>query len=111
MRVAIGSLSGGNQQKALFARSIALNPRLLIVDEPTRGVDIGAKGEVHRIMFELAASGMAILAISSDLPELMHISDRIVVMRDGRLQGEAPSDASEEDLMLLMTGQAQGHAA
>ena len=107
----MGSLSGGHQQKAMFARSAALNPRVFIVDEPTRGVDVGAKAEVHQIMFDLAAAGIAILAISSDLPELMQISDRIVVMHAGAVVGEAPLGAGEEELMLMMTGQAQRQSA
>ena len=102
--VAVGNLSGGNQQKVVLARWLALQPRVLIVDEPTRGIDVAAKAEVHQLLHELARSGIAILAISSELPEILTISDRILVMREGRLTGElAIADATEEKLMRLMT--------
>jgi ABC-type sugar transport system ATPase subunit len=98
------NLSGGNQQKVVLARWLALRPRVLIVDEPTRGIDVGAKVEVHNLLFEMARSGIAIIAISSELPEVLAISDRIVTMREGRVTGNvARSDASEESLMALMT--------
>ena len=82
------NLSGGNQQKVVLARWLALKPKVLIVDEPTRGIDVGAKVEVHNLLFEMAASGVAVIAISSELPEILAISDRIVTMREGRLTGE-----------------------
>lgn len=82
------SLSGGNQQKLVLARWLERNPRLLILDEPTRGVDVGAKAEIYRVMDELAAAGTAILMISSDLPEVLGMSDRVVVMHDGRVTAE-----------------------
>jgi inositol transport system ATP-binding protein len=98
------NLSGGNQQKVVLARWLALKPKVLIVDEPTRGVDIAAKAEVHELLDELARSGIAVVAISSELPEIMAISDRIVTMREGRLTGElSASEASQERLMELMT--------
>ncbi len=101
---AIANLSGGNQQKVVLARWLALEPKVLIVDEPTRGIDVAAKAEVHQLLFELAESGIAIIAISSELPEVMTISDRIVTMREGRITGELPAaEASEERLMALMT--------
>ncbi|WP_336799111.1 sugar ABC transporter ATP-binding protein [Kaistia sp. MMO-174] len=100
----IATLSGGNQQKVVLARWLELKPRLLIVDEPTRGVDIGAKADLHRLLRELAADGVAILLISSDLPEVLALSDRILTLRAGRLTGElAGRDADEESLMRLMT--------
>ena len=100
---AVGNLSGGNQQKVVLARWLALQPKVLIVDEPTRGIDVAAKTEVHALLYELAASGIAILAISSELPELLTISDRILTMREGRLTGEVPrAEATEERLMQLM---------
>jgi inositol transport system ATP-binding protein len=100
----IASLSGGNQQKVTLARWLALGPKVLIVDEPTRGIDIGAKVEVHNLLFELARSGIAVIAISSELPEVLAISDRIVTMREGRVTGEIKSeDANEEILMSMMT--------
>jgi inositol transport system ATP-binding protein len=100
----IASLSGGNQQKVTLARWLALGPKVLIVDEPTRGIDIGAKVEVHNLLFELARSGIAVIAVSSELPEVLAISDRIVTMREGRVTGEIKSeDANEEILMSMMT--------
>ena len=100
----IASLSGGNQQKVTLARWLALGPKVLIVDEPTRGIDIGAKVEVHQLLFELARSGIAVIAISSELPEILAISDRIVTMREGRVTGEIMrEDANEEILMSMMT--------
>ncbi len=102
--VAVGNLSGGNQQKVVLARWLALQPKVLIVDEPTRGIDVAAKAEVHQLLHELARSGIAILAISSELPEILTISDRILTMREGRLTGELEvADATEEKLMQLMT--------
>jgi inositol transport system ATP-binding protein len=100
----IAGLSGGNQQKVTLARWLALGPKVLIVDEPTRGIDIGAKVEVHHLLFELARSGIAVIAISSELPEVLAISDRIVTMREGRVTGEIQrEDANEEILMSMMT--------
>jgi inositol transport system ATP-binding protein len=100
----IASLSGGNQQKVTLARWLALRPKVLIVDEPTRGIDIGAKVEVHNLLFEMARSGIAVVAISSELPEVLAISDRIITMREGRVSGEIKGeDATEEVLMSMMT--------
>ncbi|MER9237786.1 sugar ABC transporter ATP-binding protein [Mesorhizobium sp. M0633] len=100
---AIEGLSGGNQQKVILARWLARDPKVLIVDEPTRGVDVGAKAEVHQILVELAARGIAIMMISSELPEVLAVSDRIVTMRRGRITGEMPGiEATEEKLMELM---------
>ena len=98
----VGLLSGGNQQKVVLAKWLASKPRVLIVDEPTRGVDVGTKAEIYALMRELASDGLAILVISSDLPEVLTISDRILVMRSGRLAGEIGFDeASEERIMAL----------
>ena len=100
----IASLSGGNQQKVTLARWLALRPKVLIVDEPTRGIDIGAKVEVHNLLFEMAETGIAVVAISSELPEVLAISDRIITMREGRVTGEIKrEDATEEVLMSMMT--------
>lgn len=100
----IASLSGGNQQKVTLARWLALRPKVLIVDEPTRGIDIGAKVEVHHLLFDMAQSGIAIIAISSELPEVLAISDRIITMREGHVTGEIRSEhANEEILMSMMT--------
>jgi len=99
----VGNLSGGNQQKVVLARWLALGPKVLIVDEPTRGIDVGAKVEVHNLLFRMAASGIAIIVISSELPEVLALSDRIVMMREGRVSGEVSrAEASQEKLMTLM---------
>jgi inositol transport system ATP-binding protein len=100
----IVELSGGNQQKVVLARWLALKPKVLIVDEPTRGIDIAAKAEVHEQLDLLARSGIAIIAISSELPEILAISDRIITMREGRVTADLPRDqVNEEKLMHLMT--------
>ena len=86
------------------ARWLALGPKILIVDEPTRGIDVGAKVEVHNLLFEMANAGIAIIAISSELPEILAVSDRIVTMREGRVTGEILRDAADpEKLMTMMT--------
>lgn len=98
-------LSGGNQQKVVLAKWLATDPQLLIMDEPTRGVDVGAKAEIHRLMGELVERGLAILMISSELPEIMGMSDRILVMREGRLVAEFGRDeASQEEIAAAMMG-------
>jgi inositol transport system ATP-binding protein len=100
----IANLSGGNQQKVTLARWLALRPKVLIVDEPTRGIDVVAKIEVHNLLYEMAQSGIAVVAISSELPEVLAISDRIVTMREGRVTGQIRrEDATEEVLMSMMT--------
>jgi rhamnose transport system ATP-binding protein len=102
----VGALSGGNQQKVVIAKWLATKPRVLILDEPTRGVDIGAKVEVHRIVSDLAASGLGIVMISSDLPEVLAMSDRILVLHEGNLAAElSRSEATEERIMFAATGQ------
>jgi rhamnose transport system ATP-binding protein len=102
----VGNLSGGNQQKVLLAKWLATEPKVLILDEPTRGVDIGAKVEVHRIISDLAASGLGIVLISSDLPEVLAMSDRILVLHEGRVTAEIPRErATEEAVMFAATGQ------
>ena len=101
---AVGQLSGGNQQKVVLARWLALRPKILIVDEPTRGIDIGSKVEVHNLLIEMAKQGIAVIVISSELPEILALSDRIVTMREGRVTGEiARGDATQEILMSMMT--------
>lgn len=98
----IEELSGGNQQKCILARWLLVRPGVLIVDEPTRGVDVGAKAEVHALLRELADEGTAVVVISSELPEVLSLADRIVVLREGRTVGElAAADASEERIMQL----------
>ncbi len=99
-----GNLSGGNQQKVVLARWLALRPKILIVDEPTRGIDIGSKVEVHNLLIDMAKSGIAVIVISSELPEILAVCDRIVTMREGRVTGEIARDqATQEILMTMMT--------
>lgn len=103
--VRAGGLSGGNQQKLLVSRWVAIHPRILILDEPTRGVDVGAKSEIYRMMGQMAEQGVAILMISSELPEVVGMSDRVYVMCEGRLAGElGRGDISQESIMTLATG-------
>jgi ABC-type sugar transport system ATPase subunit len=104
----VAGLSGGNQQKVVLAKWLAARPSILILDEPTRGVDVGAKAEIHALIGDLASSGTAILVISSELPEVLTLSDRILVLREGRLVGElSRAEASQEGLLRLMAGLAQ----
>jgi inositol transport system ATP-binding protein len=111
----VGTLSGGNQQKVLLARCLALEPKVLIVDEPTRGIDVGAKAEVHQLLSDMAQSGIALIVISSEMPEVLALSDRIVVFREGCISGVLTAqDATEAKLMELMaisTGAAAPRAA
>jgi len=101
----VSALSGGNQQKVVLARWLARDVGVLLVDEPTRGVDVGAKAAIHRRLDELATGGGAVLMVSSDLPELLELSSRVAVMRSGRLVGEcARGRADEETVMRLMAG-------
>lgn len=102
---ACGNLSGGNQQKVVLAKWVFTNPRILILDEPTRGVDIGAKKEIYTIINELAAKGVAIIMVSSELPEVLGMSDRIMVVREGEVRGIISSEeANQENIMTLSTG-------
>jgi rhamnose transport system ATP-binding protein len=94
------TLSGGNQQKAVLAKWLARKPTLLIVDEPTRGIDVGTKAEVHRLLSELAAQGVAVLMISSELPEVLGMADRIVVLFEGRVMREFAREAATEDAIM-----------
>jgi rhamnose transport system ATP-binding protein len=101
----VGRLSGGNQQKIVLGKWLANQPKLLILDEPTRGIDVGAKAEIHRLMGELAAQGLAILMISSELPEVLGMSDRVLVMREGRLVAEfTRTEATPEAVGAAMMG-------
>src|SRR3984893_13898448 len=107
----VSRLSGGNQQKAVLAKWLGRKPVLLIVDEPTRGIDIATKAEVHELLAQLARDGVAVLMISSELPEVLRMGDRILVMREGRLTAEfSHTDVSEEKIMAAATGQLQKQA-
>ncbi len=101
----VDTYSGGNQQKVVFAKWLATRPAVLILDEPTRGVDVGAKADIHTIIGELAAQGTAILMISSELPEVLAVSDRIYVLHEGRVSAELPRGAGEQDVMHAATGE------
>ena len=102
---ATGSLSGGNQQKVALARWLAIRPVVLILDEPTQGVDVGSKSEIHRLMVELAEAGMAIVMISSELPEILGMSDRIAVMHGGALAGVlSREEATQQKILSLALG-------
>lgn len=96
----VQTLSGGNQQKVVIAKWLATHPRVLILDEPTRGVDVGAKAQVHKIIGDLAESGLAILVISSDLPEIIHVSDRVLVMREGEISGDFQREAINPETIM-----------
>ncbi len=98
-------LSGGNQQKVVLAKWLATDPAVMVLDEPTRGIDVGAKQKVYTLMRELSARGVAILMISSELQEVIGMADRVVVLRDGRIAGELPPGSDEESVMTLATGQ------
>jgi ABC-type sugar transport system ATPase subunit len=103
----VATLSGGNQQKVVMGRWTVATPRVLFLDEPTRGVDVGAKAEIHQLMGELARQGVAIVMISSELPEILSASDRILVLHEGRITAELPrAEATEERIMMAATGQA-----
>lgn len=104
-QVRAGGLSGGNQQKLLVSRWVSIGPRILLLDEPTRGVDVGAKSEIYRMMNQMARQGVAILMISSELPEVVGMSDRVYVMREGSIVGELQGESiTQENIMTLATG-------
>jgi rhamnose transport system ATP-binding protein len=112
LRNPVATLSGGNQQKVVLAKWLARRPKLLIVDEPTRGIDVGTKAEVHRILDQLVADGVAVLMISSELPEVLGMADRVLVLREGRVTAEiAREDADETSIMRAATGQLVAGAA
>ncbi|GAA0254881.1 sugar ABC transporter ATP-binding protein [Cryptosporangium japonicum] len=100
----VSTLSGGNQQKVLLARWLLTEPKVLVFDEPTKGIDVGAKGELYDVIGDLARRGLGIVVVSSYLPELIGLADRIVVLRDGAIAGELPAGASEEDVLRLASG-------
>lgn len=97
-----GGLSGGNQQKVAIAKLLATRPAVLLMDEPTRGVDVGAKSEIHRILRELAGQGVGVIVISSELPEIIGLCDRVLVIHEGRLAGEVASDQMTEEVLLRL---------
>ena len=99
-RQTVGELSGGNQQKVVLAKMLARRPRVLLMDEPTRGIDVGTKAEIYRLIRELAATGTAVIAVSSELPELIGMSDRILIMHEGSLAGDVPAEGADDELLL-----------
>ncbi len=102
--VPVTSLSGGNQQKCILARWLLIEPKVLLLDEPTRGIDVGAKAEIYALIRKLASQGRAIIMTSSELPELLAVSDRIIVLCEGRLTAEIPrAQATEEAIMHAAT--------
>jgi len=104
-RQVVRFLSGGNQQKVVLGKWLAMEPRVLLLDEPTRGIDVGAKQEIYGLMEDLAERGVAILFVSSDLEEVMGMSDRTLVMHEGQITGElSREELSEESIMQLATG-------
>jgi ribose transport system ATP-binding protein len=106
IEVRAGNLSGGNQQKVVLAKWLSLEPKLLIFDEPTRGIDVGAKAEIYELMRRLARQGVGVMMISSDMEEILGVSDRVAVMHEGRLTGVLErEDCSEEAIMRLAVGQ------
>jgi rhamnose transport system ATP-binding protein len=108
----VWTLSGGNQQKVVLAKWLARRPRVLIVDEPTRGIDVGTKAEVHRLLSDLAGQGVAVLMISSELPEVLGMADRVIVLFEGRVTGEfGRAEANEDAIMLAATGTREEQAA
>ncbi len=96
----IGRLSGGNQQKAILAKYLLLNPKILILDEPTRGIDVGAKYEIYKLINQLAQEGIAIIVISSELPEVLGISDRVLVMHQGKLKASLINTALTQEQVM-----------
>ena len=99
---AVSTLSGGNQQKVALAKLLAVDPQVIFLDEPTRGVDVGAKAEIHTILRDLARNGVGIVVISSEMPELIGVCDRVIVIREGEVSGEVAGDAmTEENIMNL----------
>ncbi|MBU4292955.1 MAG: ATP-binding cassette domain-containing protein [Actinobacteria bacterium] len=100
----IENLSGGNQQKVVLSRSLAANPKVLILDEPTRGIDVGTKTEIHKILRKLTTDGLGIMMISSELPEILGMSDRIIIMYEGQITGTlSKQEATEEKIMAYAT--------
>ena len=99
-RQSVGELSGGNQQKVVLAKMLARKPKVLLMDEPTRGIDVGTKAEIYRLIRELAAGGTTVVAVSSELPELIGMSDRIIIMHEGQISGEVQAEDANDELLL-----------
>jgi ribose transport system ATP-binding protein len=99
-RQIVGNLSGGNQQKIVIGKWLSMHPKVLIVDEPTRGIDVGSKSEIHKLIRELARKGYAVIVISSEMPEVLHVSDRIIAMFQGRIMRTFTSDEVTEDSLV-----------
>ncbi|TNE89014.1 MAG: sugar ABC transporter ATP-binding protein, partial [Rhodobacteraceae bacterium] len=111
-RQAVGNLSGGNQQKIVIGKWLAMHPRILIVDEPTRGIDVGSKSEIHDLIRELARSGYAVIVISSEMPEVLHVSDRILAMYHGRVMRRfTAEEVTEDSLVAAISGIEQEQVA
>ena len=107
-----GQLSGGNQQKLLLAKMMLLDPKIVIIDEPTRGIDIGTKQQIYKFIVKLASQGRSIIVVSSEMPELIGICDRILVMRGGRIVGAVAGETmTENEIVVLATGASAGEAA
>lgn len=105
LRQLVGTLSGGNQQKVLIGNALSIDPRIIILDEPTRGIDVGAKAEIYRILRDMAASGVGVIVVSSDLPEIIGLCDRVCVMYEGNLMGEVTgSDINEQSILQIASG-------
>jgi ribose transport system ATP-binding protein len=111
-RSLVGNLSGGNQQKIVIGKWLAMKPRVLIVDEPTRGIDVGSKAEIHNLIRELAHSGYAVIVISSEMPEILRVSDRVIAMYQGRIMREfTAAEVNEDNLVQAISGIGNGKAA
>jgi ribose transport system ATP-binding protein len=110
-RTTVGNLSGGNQQKIVLGKWLSMRPEALIVDEPTRGIDVGSKSEIHTLLRELAKQGDAVIVISSEMPEVLHVSDRIVAMYHGRVMREFTAEEVTEDSLIQAISGIEGGAA
>jgi ribose transport system ATP-binding protein len=111
-RQIVGNLSGGNQQKIVIGKWLSMRPKVLIVDEPTRGIDVGSKSEIHNLIRDLAAQGYAVIVISSEMPEVLHVSDRIIAMFAGRVMREFTSEeVTEDNLIQAISGIKEGRVA
>jgi ABC-type sugar transport system ATPase subunit len=110
-RTTVGNLSGGNQQKIVIGKWLSMRPEVLIVDEPTRGIDVGSKSEIHNLMRELAKQGYAVIVISSEMPEVLHVSDRIVAMYHGRIMREFTAEEVTEDSLIQAISREPWHCA